>query len=145
MFVHLTNYSINRKHKNFISNDNAEQDDVGGKWSLAAFHDHLESVGINMGLLWSRIYDVVIKTIALAEGYVLRESKKFQLHRSNCFEILGFDILIDSELKPWVLEVNLNPSLQATSPLDDKIKSTLVTDTLNLIGLRRFDRKTDNI
>ena len=145
LFVHLTNYSINRKHKNFISNSDAEKDDVSFKWSLAAFNDHLESVGINMGFLWSRIFDVVIKTIALAEPYVLRESKRLQLHRSCCFEILGFDIMVDSELKPWVLEVNLNPSLQATSPLDDKIKTTLVTDTLNLNGLRKFDRKQDNI
>ena len=49
--------------------------------------------------------------------------------------------MIDSELKPWVLEVNLNPSLSTDSPLDYRIKSNLLTDTLNLIGLKKFDRR----
>jgi D-alanine-D-alanine ligase-like ATP-grasp enzyme len=65
------------------------------------------------------------------------------MYRNNCFEILGFDILVDSDLKPWILEVNLNPSLSTDSPLDFKIKSNLVTDSLNLIGLRKFDRRVE--
>jgi len=66
------------------------------------------------------------------------------MHRTNCFEILGFDILIDSDLKPWVLEVNLNPSLSTDAPLDLKIKANLVTDILNLCGLKRFDRRKES-
>jgi hypothetical protein len=50
-------------------------------------------------------------------------------------------VLIDSDLKPWVLEVNLSPSLVTDSPLDHAIKSTLITDTLNLLQIKRFERK----
>lgn len=71
--------------------------------------------------------------------------KKNSMHRTNCFEILGFDVLIDSDLKPWLLEVNLSPSLACDSPLDHTIKSTLVSDTFNLIGVRRFDRKKESL
>ena len=71
--------------------------------------------------------------------------KKNGCHRTNCFEILGFDILIDSDLKPWLLEVNLSPSLATDSPLDMSIKSTLLTDTFNLIGVKRFDRKKESL
>jgi len=67
--------------------------------------------------------------------------KKFQLHRNNCFEVFGYDVLIDSELKPWLLEVNLSPSLACESPLDTTIKANLIADTLNMIGVQRFDRK----
>lgn len=63
----------------------------------------------------------------------------------NCFELLGYDILIDSDLKPWLMEVNLSPSLATESPLDMKIKSQLFLDTLNLICLRKYDRRRDNL
>ena len=29
----------------------------------------------------------------------------------NCFKLFGFDVFIDSNLKPWLLEVNNIPSL----------------------------------
>jgi hypothetical protein len=98
-----------------------------------------------MGLLWSRIYDVFIKTIICGEHHIVSAMKKNGTHRTNCFEILGFDILIDSDLKPWLLEVNLSSSLATDSPLDLIIKSTLISDTLNVIGVKRFDRKKESL
>ena len=98
-----------------------------------------------MDLLWSRINDVIMKTIICGEHHVMQAIKKNGLHRTNCFEILGFDILIDSDLKPWLLEVNLSSSLATDSPLDMSIKSTLMSDVFNLIGIKRFDRKKESL
>jgi len=39
-----------------------------------------------------------------------------------CFEILGFDIMIDSKANPWVIEVNHAPSFTTDTPLDFRIK-----------------------
>lgn len=58
----------------------------------------------------------------------------FVPHRNNCFELLGFDILVDSALNPWLLEVNLSPSLSCDSALDQHIKANLISDLFNLAG-----------
>lgn len=71
--------------------------------------------------------------------------KKNGMYRSNCFEIFGFDVLLDSDLKPWLVEVNLSPSLSPDSPLDMTVKTNLLTDTFNLIGIRRFDRRKESL
>jgi len=43
------------------------------------------------------------------------------------------------------LEVNLSPSLTADSPLDLKIKGKLISDLLNMVGLRVIDRKRESL
>ena len=70
LFNQLTNYSINKKNHNFVQNENVEEDDHGFKWSLSAFCKHLESQGVDMNLLWSQIYDLIIKSIICGEGIV---------------------------------------------------------------------------
>ena len=49
--------------------------------------------------------------------------------------MLGFDILIDDTLTPWLLEVNLSPSLNCDSPLDQKIKGELISDLFTMAGV----------
>lgn len=61
--------------------------------------------------------------------------------RNICFELYGFDILLDEKLKPWLLEVNVCPSLSSSSPLDKTIKTTLLCDILHLAGFQLYDRK----
>jgi D-alanine-D-alanine ligase-like ATP-grasp enzyme len=57
----------------------------------------------------------------------------------NCFELLGFDILIDSNFKPWLLEVNLSPSLNTDSKLDFSTKGLLLADLFNLVGIKTVE------
>jgi hypothetical protein len=52
-------------------------------------------------------------------------------------------VLVDSDLKPWVLEVNLSPSLVTDSPLDHSIKATLLSDSMNIVGVKRINRRVD--
>ena len=93
-----------------------------------------------MNLLWSRIYDLILKSLISVEPHIINGIKNSSV-RNNCFELYGFDIIIDEYLKPWILEVNLSPSLSADSALDYVTKSNLITDTFNLVGIRKFDRR----
>ena len=43
--------------------------------------------------------------------------------------------MVDDRLNPWLLEVNLSPSLACDSPLDQKIKGNLLADLFNLVGV----------
>ena len=52
----------------------------------------------------------------------------------RCFEVLGFDVLIDADLKPWLIEVNHSPSFNIDSPLDCTIKEALIVDTIKLVS-----------
>ena len=57
------------------------------------------------------------------------------IDNSCCFEILGFDILLDKELHPWLLEVNHSPSFSTDTPLDWSIKMGLIADTMTLLHM----------
>jgi D-alanine-D-alanine ligase-like ATP-grasp enzyme len=60
--------------------------------------------------IFEKIKDVIIKTILSIENPIVT-SMGGTKYKQSCFEIYGFDILIDSSFKPWLLEVNVSPSL----------------------------------
>lgn len=62
-------------------------------------------------------------------------------YKQTCFEVYGFDILIDQMFRPWLLEVNVSPSLSSSSPMDKYIKTLLLSDSFYLTGFNIFDRK----
>jgi hypothetical protein len=47
-------------------------------------------------------------------------------HNSQCFQVFGFDVMLDGTGRPWLLEVNLDPALGTESPIDHKIKSHML-------------------
>ena len=75
------------------------------------------------------------------EPHIVGNLNKCQGNRNTCFELFGFDILIDKKLKPWLLEVNVLPSLSSSSPFDKTVKTLLICDALTLIGIRGYDKK----
>jgi len=50
------------------------------------------------------------------------------------------DLLIDKNLRPWLLEVNASPSLACNATLDKRIKSQLLCDVFHLLGIVPFNK-----
>jgi D-alanine-D-alanine ligase-like ATP-grasp enzyme len=49
---------------------------------------------------------------------MLNAYNKVPEHRNNCYEIYGFDVLLDKNLKVYLIECNVCPSLSTASKLD---------------------------
>ncbi|XP_072348819.1 tubulin polyglutamylase TTLL13-like isoform X3 [Scyliorhinus torazame] len=131
--MHLTNYAINKHSKNFVRDG-----DGSSKRKLSSFNKWLEQHGHNTTKVWVDIEDVIIKTLVSAYPILkhnYRTCFSSHLFGSACFEILGFDILMDRNLKPWLLEVNHSPSFTTDSKLDREVKDNLLYDTICLINL----------
>jgi tubulin polyglutamylase TTLL1 len=52
----------------------------------------------------------------------------------HCFECYGYDVLIDADLKPWLVEVNASPSLTTTTESDRILKLGLLRDIYNIVA-----------
>ena len=81
--------------------------------SFRALLQYLGDKGHDVNRLVARIHDVIIRTILSAEADMYSSTQQRIPHRNNCFELFGFDVLLDSSLTPWVLEVNVAPSLSS--------------------------------
>lgn len=51
----------------------------------------------------------------------------------HCFECYGYDVIIDSELRPWLVEVNASPSLSTTTEDDRIMKFALLRDVFDIV------------
>lgn len=142
--MHLTNYAVNKKNSKFIANRSEGEDNVGHKRSLKALMQVLREQGHDVEGLWKNIQCIVIKTICVIQPSLAHTYKSCQPHDTTnamCFEILGFDILIDEALRPWLLEINHSPAFSTESPLDRKIKRSLINDALLMLNLTPADKK----
>ena len=140
-FVHLTNYAINKKNPNFIYgnsiNDNKTHKQAISTVFKVKIMQRLESKGINCDEIWEEICDIAVKTILTIQPFLKNcyfSAVNSNERESKCFEVLGFDILIDKNFKPWLLEVNFTPSFTTDSHLDSIIKQSLIVDTLKKVA-----------
>ncbi|XP_055518560.1 tubulin polyglutamylase TTLL13-like isoform X2 [Leucoraja erinacea] len=140
--MHLTNYAINKHSKNFVRDG-----DSSSKRKLSSLNKWLADHGHDVPKVWSDIEDVIVKTLISAYPILKHNYRTcFSTHLCGCacFEILGFDILMDRNLKPWLLEVNHSPSFTTDSRLDREVKDNLLYDTICLINLGASDKQKVN-
>ena len=104
----------------------------------------LEACGADKAKLMREIKDIIVKTMATSQPYLAhlyRSCQPEDLDNSMCFQILGFDVMIDKYFKPWLIEVNQSPSFATDSPLDYKTKKAVLTDTFSMLNCSVSKRK----
>ena len=65
-------------------------------------------------------------------------------NRSYCFELFGYDFIIDENFKVWLIEVNTNPCLEESSDILKMLLPRMIDDMLKLTIDRIFPRKRYN-
>ncbi|NXC06326.1 TTLL7 polyglutamylase, partial [Orthonyx spaldingii] len=143
LYMHLTNYSVNKHNEHF---ERDETEDKGSKRSIKWFTEFLETNNLDVSKFWSDISELVVKTLIVAEPHVLhayRMCRPGQAPGSDsvCFEVLGFDILLDRKLKPWLLEINRAPSFGTDQKIDYDVKKGVLLNALKLLNIRTSDKR----
>lgn len=123
---HLTNVAV-QKHSG-----KAAYKRTGAKWDVNRLKCYLMStVGVNVvNRLMHDIESIVIHSLLSVQ--------KVMINDKHCFELYGYDILIDTDYKPWLLEVNASPSLTANTAADYNMKFGLLDDLLTMLDFEKY-------
>ncbi|XP_072294553.1 tubulin polyglutamylase TTLL7 isoform X4 [Eucyclogobius newberryi] len=143
LYMHLTNYSVNKHNENF---ERDETVDKGSKRSISWFTEFLRANDYDVAKFWGDISELVVKTLIVAEPHVLHAYRMCRPGQppgsdSVCFEVLGFDIILDRKLKPWLLEINRAPSFGTDQRIDYDVKRGVLLNALQLLNIRASDKK----
>uniref|UniRef100_A0A3B4TH72 Tubulin tyrosine ligase-like family, member 7 n=1 Tax=Seriola dumerili TaxID=41447 RepID=A0A3B4TH72_SERDU len=143
LYMHLTNYSVNKHNENF---ERDETVDKGSKRSISWFTEFLRINDYDVAKFWGDVSELVVKTLIVAEPHVLHAYRMCRPGQppgsdSVCFEVLGFDIILDRKLKPWLLEINRAPSFGTDQKIDYDVKKGVLLNALKLLNIRASDKK----
>ena len=133
-FIHLTNYSVQKHNADF------SKIEIGNEISYEEFQNELDKNNSGKNF-FKDIYPKIVYIIRLAVG--AGKSNINHLNRTNCFEIFGCDFILDKKYKPYLLEINLNPGLEISSPLISKLVPRMVNDALKLTIDSKFYRNKE--
>ena len=122
-FIHITNYSFQKNSSNF------EKFEIGNEISYSDFKKFMKKENIPL-----QKFDKMIEHMKFLIKLSLKSVSK-KLTRVNpvlCFEIFGYDFIVDNEFRPWILEINDNPGLCISSPVIEKIIPRMLDDAFRL-------------
>ncbi|KAK8782510.1 hypothetical protein V5799_016149 [Amblyomma americanum] len=119
--AHLTNVSVQRHGGRYNQSH-------GGKWSLSSLEMFVRGTrgAAAAARLRRDLGELVAHSLAAVAPSMLSDW--------HCFECYGYDVLLDEDLRPWLLEVNASPSLTSSTRGDALLKQALVDDVLRLVA-----------
>ncbi|KAF4659097.1 putative tubulin polyglutamylase ttll9 [Perkinsus chesapeaki] len=119
--VHLTNVAVQKVSPGYDASH-------GGKYDLNELKSFLVSRfgGSRVDKALFDIESLIIVSLKAVEAKVAPDRHSFELY--------GYDVMLDAELKPWLLEVNASPSLTANTKNDYRMKFNMLDDAFNVLN-----------
>mmetsp|Transcript_11780 Transcript_11780/g.40656 ORF Transcript_11780/g.40656 Transcript_11780/m.40656 type:complete len:413 (-) Transcript_11780:85-1323(-) len=122
--IHLTNVAIQKQAANYDK-------DQGCKWELKSMKLFLISKhGLEAANNLMHDIQMLILRSLLAVQKVMMNDK-------HCFELYGYDVMIDNDLKAWLIEVNASPSLTADTSQDYQLKVGMLDDMCDVVDMEK--------
>ena len=127
IFSQITNVTLNKE------NPESEFDQISRLLS-ETFKKLEKQYLVDIKKLWEDIDNVIILSIISAYKILKKgvQNNCPPLIYNRCFQILGFDILLDNDMKPHVLEVNYRPSLLTHLGPERRMKMSMVRDAVSI-------------
>lgn len=94
--------------------------------------------------MWDKIKDIIIKTIISSQEKLVEKLEADNLNDRSFYNLLGFDILVKENFEPILLEVNNSPCMNIYNKVDVEIKTNLLVDILNILGIYPFTDEMKN-
>lgn len=133
LYRHLTNPDINEK--------NEEAEAAVTFISFKKYAEWLQSEGHDDTEFFRQLKELITLTVISAREAMRKRSDDIEADTQGCYELIGLDCMVDDNIKPWIIECNLSPSLSTyadpSAGADDEVdaKRNMVRDMVNLLGL----------
>lgn len=128
--IHLTNVAVQKHNENY-------DETRGGKWDLHKWKQYLllREGPEKVHKLFESMQEVILFSLLAVQKVIIQDK--------HCFELYGYDMMISSDMKPWLIEVNASPSLTANTKQDYDMKFGLLDDTLTVLDFEKFLQGTE--
>ncbi|CAD8180002.1 unnamed protein product [Paramecium octaurelia] len=122
-YKHLTNAAIQKKHPSFSSSKESTI------WSMQQLEQYLIE---KMSVTQEQIDKIYLQMKRIFAHIIRCAADKFE-KRLGTFELMGCDIMIDTNLKVYLIEMNTNPALFLDTTTQAQVIPPIVQQTLDLV------------
>ncbi len=133
-FIHITNYSFQKHCEGF------EKFELGNEVPFYDFQKFLNKYYKGKSIendIFPKIKEIISLTMNSVKDKINMKKRNF------CFEIFGYDFMIDCDFNVFLIEINTNPGLEESSPWIKVIVPRMLDDALRLTLDQLFETKYD--
>lgn len=123
-FIHVTNVAVQKTNPKYTALSGCKFGIRNLRTILTATHGPERT-----NKLFGDIQQMILRTLFAVQRILIQDK--------HCAELYGYDVMIDDELRPWLIETNASPSLTAETPADYHLKFNVLEDMLNIVDLER--------